>query len=98
MSIVLGQDTPIDELVDFIVAAQIAEKFEEDTNDTVQNGDEKNEVFNILALSSNVFYMFFNAGEFVLCLPATINALLTLWLSCMLIWVVVFTIMLPFYI
>ncbi|PON93098.1 SAM-dependent methyltransferase DRM, partial [Trema orientale] len=39
----LGQDTPIDELVDFIVAAQIAEKFEEDKDGTVQNGEEKNE-------------------------------------------------------
>lgn len=41
-----GQDTPIDELVDFIVAAQIAEKLEEDTDDTVHNGEEKNEVLN----------------------------------------------------
>lgn len=44
---VSGEDAPIDELVDFIVAAQIAERFEKDTDDTTHNDEDKNEVLNI---------------------------------------------------
>ncbi|KAH7513530.1 hypothetical protein FEM48_Zijuj12G0210100 [Ziziphus jujuba var. spinosa] len=40
----LSEDAPVDELVDFIVAAQIAERFEKDTDDTSRNDEEKNEV------------------------------------------------------
>nr|XP_048322210.1 probable inactive DNA (cytosine-5)-methyltransferase DRM3 isoform X2 [Ziziphus jujuba var. spinosa] len=42
----LGEDAPIDELVDFIVAAQIAERFVKDTDDTSRNDEEKNEDLN----------------------------------------------------
>ncbi|XP_048323157.1 probable inactive DNA (cytosine-5)-methyltransferase DRM3 isoform X1 [Ziziphus jujuba] len=40
----LGEDAPIDESVDFIVAAQIAETVEKDTDDTSCNDEEKIEV------------------------------------------------------
>ncbi|KAF4364873.1 hypothetical protein G4B88_025592, partial [Cannabis sativa] len=37
----LGPDTPIDEIVDFIVAAQMAVKFDEDNDETVQQKNEE---------------------------------------------------------
>ncbi|XP_062108879.1 probable inactive DNA (cytosine-5)-methyltransferase DRM3 [Humulus lupulus] len=42
----LGPDTPIDEIVDFIAAAQIAEKFDEENDDTDHQREEKNEDLN----------------------------------------------------
>ncbi|GMN55067.1 hypothetical protein TIFTF001_024185 [Ficus carica] len=42
----LGEYAPIDELVDFIVAAQIAKRLEEERGDTVHDAEEKNEEIN----------------------------------------------------
>ncbi|XP_024022909.1 probable inactive DNA (cytosine-5)-methyltransferase DRM3 [Morus notabilis] len=39
----LGENTPIDELVDFIVAAQIAKRLEEERHDIVSDAEERNE-------------------------------------------------------
>ncbi|TQE02759.1 hypothetical protein C1H46_011588 [Malus baccata] len=39
----LGEDAPINDLVDFIFAAQTAVKLENDVDDTTHGGDEKNE-------------------------------------------------------
>ncbi|KAH7533366.1 hypothetical protein FEM48_Zijuj04G0123200 [Ziziphus jujuba var. spinosa] len=44
----LSEDAPVDELVDFIVAAQMAERFEKDTDDTSRNDEEKNEMWKLL--------------------------------------------------
>lgn len=44
----LGEDAPISDLVDLIVAAQIAVKIEKDTDDVVHDGEVKNEVLHYL--------------------------------------------------
>lgn len=53
MSICLisGEDAPIDGLVDFIVAAQIAKRLEEVRDDIADEKEEKDEVLNDSALS-----------------------------------------------
>lgn len=43
---VSGEYAPIDELVDFIVAAQIATRLEGEKGDNVHDAEEKNEVLN----------------------------------------------------
>lgn len=40
-----GEDAPINELVDFIIAAQIAENIEKETDDMPHEDEGKNEVF-----------------------------------------------------
>ncbi|XP_018833889.1 probable inactive DNA (cytosine-5)-methyltransferase DRM3 isoform X2 [Juglans regia] len=39
----LGEDAPINELVDFITAAQIAQEFEKDTDDSIHDDEVRNE-------------------------------------------------------
>lgn len=41
-----GEDAPINELVDFITAAQIAEKLEDESEDSLSCEEEKDQVFN----------------------------------------------------
>lgn len=43
---VSGEDAPINELVDFISAAQIAQELEKDTDDTTHDDEDRNEVVN----------------------------------------------------
>lgn len=52
-----GEDAPIDELVDFIVAAQIAQRFEKDTDDTTHNYEDKNEVLCEFKLCNHSIYL-----------------------------------------
>lgn len=56
-----GEDAPIDELVDFIVAAQIAERLEKGTDDTSCNDEVKNEVL-IDSYSAVQFMTFLDVG------------------------------------
>ena len=46
MGCVSGEDAPINELVDFITAAQIAQELEKDTDDTTHDDEDRNEVVN----------------------------------------------------
>jgi len=46
MCCVSGEDAPINELVDFISAAQIAQVLEMDEDDTTRDDEDRNEVVN----------------------------------------------------
>lgn len=58
---VIGKDTPIDEIVDFIVAAQLAEKYAEESEDSLDGADvneEDEDVVPVAARGPEVFRAF----------------------------------------
>ena len=44
--LISGEDAPVNELVDFIAAAQIAEQLEKESEDSLSSEEEKDQVFN----------------------------------------------------
>jgi hypothetical protein len=58
---VIGKDTPIDEMVDFIVAAQLAEKYAEESEDSLDGAEineEDEDVTPVTARGPEVFGAF----------------------------------------
>lgn len=57
----IGKDTPIDEMVDFIVAAQLAEKYAEESEDSLDGtgmNEEDEDVVPVAAKEPEVFGAF----------------------------------------